>query len=283
LTPQPLAWLALHAALRGAADECRRYAEQALAVAARRPMAIIDDSIRWVLGLLDLVRGEPAAAFGRLSQVRHPVVLVFASLDRIEAAQQAGESDTARGWLSELNDHAEKSTQPWALARAAHAHAVLAGGADAERWFTEALAHHERANRPFERARSELAFGAALRRARRRTVARDHLRAAFELFDALGATLWAERAQVELRACGQTVRRRTDTAVDRLTPQELQVAGFVAQGLSNADVAAQLFLSRRTIDFHLRNVFTKLGIASRTELAHRMATIRTGDGRQAPG
>jgi DNA-binding CsgD family transcriptional regulator len=99
-----------------------------------------------------------------------------------------------------------------------------------------------------------------------------HLRAALDRFDALGAAAWAGRAQAELRACGQAVNRRVaGGTVDRLTPQEVQVAQFVARGLSNADVAAQLFLSRRTIDFHLRNVFAKLGITSRTELAHLVA------------
>jgi DNA-binding CsgD family transcriptional regulator len=283
LTPQPLAWLALHAAARGAADECRHHANRALAVAARRPMAIIDDSIRWVSGLLDLTRGEPAAALDHLRDIRHPVVLIFASLDRIEAAQLAGDLDTARRWLSELDGQAATSAPPWILARAAHAHAVLADVPDSERWFTEALRHHQRSGRPFERARTQLAFGAALRRARRRTMAREHLQAAFDRFDALGATPWAERAQIELRACGQTIRRRTATAAADLTPQELQVAGFVARGLSNADVAAQLFLSRRTVDFHLRNVFTKLGVTSRTELAHRMAHYATGDGGATTG
>ena len=115
--------------------------------------------------------------------------------------------------------------------------------------------------------RTFLAYGIALRRARRRGHARTYLRAAFERFEALGARPWADRAHVELRACGQTARRRVAGApVEQLTPQEVQVARFVSRGLTNADVAAQLFLSRRTVDFHLRNVFTKLGIRSRTEL-----------------
>jgi DNA-binding NarL/FixJ family response regulator len=115
-------------------------------------------------------------------------------------------------------------------------------------------------------ATAALAFGVALRRARRRADARVHLRAAFDGFEQLGATPWAERARAELRACGQTLRRRDEPGGARLTPQEVQVAQFVAQGLSNAEVAARLFLSRRTVDFHLRNVFAKLGISSRTEL-----------------
>jgi DNA-binding NarL/FixJ family response regulator len=97
--------------------------------------------------------------------------------------------------------------------------------------------------------------------------ARTHLRAALETFEDLGAEPWAERARAELRASGETARRRDASAVPELTPQELQVATLVRQGMSNRDAAAQLFLSPRTIDFHLRNVFAKLGVASRTELA----------------
>ena len=122
-------------------------------------------------------------------------------------------------------------------------------------------------SRPFERARTELAYGEFLRRHRRRVDAREHLRPALETFVALEAKQWAERARAELRASGENARSRRADGEARLTPQEFQIARFVAQGLSNREVAAQLFLSPRTVDFHLRNVFTKLGVASRTELA----------------
>jgi DNA-binding CsgD family transcriptional regulator len=122
---------------------------------------------------------------------------------------------------------------------------------------------------PSSGARTELAFGEFLRRARRPREARQHLRAALDGFEALGAEVWAERARVELRASGQTARRRVADTRDQLTEQELQIAHFVAQGLSNREVAAQLFLSPRTIAAHLRNIFRKLGISSRTELARR--------------
>jgi DNA-binding CsgD family transcriptional regulator len=106
-----------------------------------------------------------------------------------------------------------------------------------------------------------------LRRARRRVDAREQLRAALSIFEDVGAAPLAERARAELRASGETARRRDDSTVTNLTAQERQVARHVAQGLSTRDVAAQLFLSPRTIDFHLRNVFAKTGISSRTELA----------------
>jgi DNA-binding CsgD family transcriptional regulator len=139
-----------------------------------------------------------------------------------------------------------------------------------------ALEHHAedaRAGRPgwpgrtFSRARTHLAYGEYLRRSRRRVDARSELRAALDTFEELKATPWAERAATELRASGETVRRRDDTGGDAaLTPQERQVAQLVQKGMSNKEVAAQLFVSPRTVDFHLRNVFSKTGVSSRGEL-----------------
>ena len=146
----------------------------------------------------------------------------------------------------------------------------------AEAHFQRALELHEEderraaglAGRPFNRARTRLAYGEFLRRSRRRVDARVHLRAALDTFEDLRAKPWAERAATELRASGETVRRRDETAgeVVPLTPQERQVAQLVKKGMSNKDVAAQLFVSPRTVDFHLRNVFTKTGVSSRGEL-----------------
>lgn len=269
LVPLAHCWLALHAALCGRADECHEHVAAAREIAARRPMGLIQDSASWALGVLELGLGDPGAALAHLRPVAHPVVVGFSSLERVEAAHQAGDRDAAQQWLIALERTAHATGQPWALARAAHGRALLAEGAQAERAFAEALDHHGRATRPFERARTELAYGVALRRVRRRADARVHLRAAFDTFADLGAAPWAERARAELRACGQTVRGQVGGPV-RLTPQEVQVARFVADGLSNADVAARLFLSRRTVDFHLRNVFAKLGISSRTELVRHV-------------
>ena len=119
---------------------------------------------------------------------------------------------------------------------------------------------------PFQRARTELLYGEWLRRERRRQEARVPLRQAVDAFRSLGGVAWAERAEAELRATGETARKRDPSTLDQLTPQELQIARLVAEGLTNREIAAQLFLSPRTIDYHLRKVFSKLGIASRTEL-----------------
>jgi DNA-binding NarL/FixJ family response regulator len=133
---------------------------------------------------------------------------------------------------------------------------------------------------PFQRARTELLFGEWLRRERRRQEARTHLRAALELFRGLGITLWEERAESELRATGETARKRDPSTLDQLTPQEIQIAGLVAEGLTNRDIAARLYPGPRTIDYHLRKVFTKLGIGSRTELVrHGLAGYKPLSGR----
>ncbi|MGH3994747.1 MAG: helix-turn-helix transcriptional regulator, partial [Pseudonocardiaceae bacterium] len=128
---------------------------------------------------------------------------------------------------------------------------------------------------PFDRARTELLYGEWLRRERRRMDARPHLRAALELFQQLAVSPWEERARAELRASGETARRRDPSTRDQLTPQELQIAHLVAEGMTNREIGAQLFLSPRTIDYHLRKVFTKLEIASRAEL------VRIGLGERA--
>jgi len=119
---------------------------------------------------------------------------------------------------------------------------------------------------PLDGARTELIYGEWLRRQRRRTDARVHLRAALEAFRRLGALPWEQRAEAELRATGETARKRDLSAAAQLTPQERQIAGLVAEGLTNREIAAQLFLSPRTVDYHLRKVFTKLGIGSRADL-----------------
>jgi DNA-binding CsgD family transcriptional regulator len=130
---------------------------------------------------------------------------------------------------------------------------------------------------PFWRARIELSYGEHLRRARRRREARRHLRTALETFADLGITPWAARASTELRASGETARPRNLDGIEQLTPQELQIADFVSRGASNPDIAAQLFISRRTVEYHLRKVFQKLSISSRGELVQLRAPSASSD------
>jgi DNA-binding CsgD family transcriptional regulator len=152
------------------------------------------------------------------------------------------------------------------LALIARSRALLAEDHAAAANFEQAARFHALIPRPFEQGRTELLYGEHLRRAGQRRKARQHLRLALELFSQTGAVLWRERAETELRASGETLRRAEATPLGRLTPQELQIARFVATGSSTKAVAAQLFLSPRTVDAHLRNIFRKLGITSRAQL-----------------
>ncbi len=268
LEAHALVWLALIAAWQGAEDRSRASLDRARSITAARPMSLVEDASRWVLATIELGVGRGAAALAQVEPISHPVVAVLASLDRVEAAVAADRPELALMWLEELGVFAEAADVGWARARVAHCRAtIVADPAQRETLYQEALREHDASSRPFERARTELAYGEFLRRHRRRVDAREHLRPALETFVALEARQWAERARAELRASGENVRSRWADPDARLTPQEFQIARFVAQGLSNREVAAQLFLSPRTIDFHLRNVFAKLKIASRTELA----------------
>ncbi|MGY1833120.1 AAA family ATPase [Geodermatophilus sp. SYSU D01180] len=268
LAALPTAWLALLAALRGD-DAVDRHLADAERICADHPLGIlaevVPDVLRWARGVRDAA--DPTAALHQLEQIRHPMTRRLAATDRIEAAVRAGRPETASAWVEELAGFAEATGSAWAHAVAGHGRALLTDGPEAERYFEQALAAHAKSDRPPDRARTQVAYGAFLRRSRRRVDARPHLRAALETFEDLGAQPWAERARQELRASGETARRRDASTVVDLTPQELQVARLVRQGLANRDVAAQLYVSPRTVDFHLRNVFTKLGVSSRTELA----------------
>jgi DNA-binding NarL/FixJ family response regulator len=275
---QQLVMLGLVAAMQGSEDECRSLAAESTELASARGLGIVTEIAQWSLAVLELGLGRPEEAYRRCREISATMVVFWGGLDRIEAAVRAGERETARSWLDEFERWTESSAADWARAVALHARALLSEDEDeADRLFSAALAAHTVAARPFERARCELAYGEFTRRARRRLEAREHLRTALDGFEALGATLWAERARSELRASGETARKRDPSTVDQLTPQELQIARLVAEGLSNKEVAAQLFLSPRTVHHHLRHIFVKLDITSRTQLAR----FALGEGGQA--
>ena len=268
LSAFPLAWLAVLGALRSDDAFDARLAE-ATEVSTSHPTGVLEELIydlrRWAIGL-HLSR-QPDRALAHLRQISSGLVRREAALDRIEAAVRAGEPELAVTWSNELVTFAQSTGARWAAAVAAHGHALTAEPAAQEGLFRWALELHAEGGRPFAQARTELACGEYLRRHRRRVDARVRLRSALGTFEDLGAASWAERATQELRASGENAQRRGTSKVAGLTGQELQVSRFVNQGLSNKEVAAQLFLSPRTIDFHLRNVFAKLGVTSRAELA----------------
>jgi DNA-binding CsgD family transcriptional regulator len=269
VTSFPLAELAVIAALRGDPQASTHLEELEQAIAAHPPRGVVAglvaDLTHWATARQPDV--TPATALHHLEQVRLPVVRGMSALDRIETAALAERRDLADAWLEELRAFADGTDMAWAHAAVHHCQGVLGAPEDAEESFRQALAWHARSPRVPARARTQLALGEHLRRVRRRTDARVPLREALDTFQGLGATLWAERARQELRASGETARRGADRVATQLTAQEAQVASLVRQGLTNKDVAARLFISPRTVDFHLRNVFTKLGVTSRTELA----------------
>jgi DNA-binding CsgD family transcriptional regulator len=283
----PTSALAIVAAVRGQDDEARRHGEEMVQLALVKGHPFRASPAVYALALVDMARSRWGDALDRLrllTDTNDPAVAITAP-ERVEAAVRAGRPEHARETLAVYEAWAGYSRTPSAQPRVASCRALLASGDEAHRHFQEAIRLIDDA-RPFDRGRIHLLFGEHLRRERRRVDAREHLRSAIGVFEGIGAEPWADRARAELRASGETARRRDPGAVPQLTPQELQIARLVAQGLTNKEVAAQLFLSRRTIDSHLRGVFAKLGIASRREL--RSVPLATGgrppltSGRSAP-
>jgi DNA-binding CsgD family transcriptional regulator len=275
-----LANMAAVEAVWGREQDARGHAEEALALAQGNVYlaTIAEDT----LGFIDLTLGRTGRAADRLLAMTepgrrgiHPGLALLSIPDAVEASVRAGRPEEAaqrlatfRAWVAVAPTQARRAL----LARCE----ALLGERDPDEAFCAAIEHGS-ALPPLQRARTDLLYGEWLRRERRRTDARVHLRAALAATRGLGAVPWAERAEAELRATGETARKRDVLAIEQLTPQELQIATLVTQGLTNKEIAAQLFLSPRTVDYHLRKVFTKLGIASRAEL------IRDGLRHGAPG
>jgi DNA-binding CsgD family transcriptional regulator len=271
-----LAWVA---AAQGREQDCHTHATAALEQAARQELAVPASIAAWALGLAELGAGRPAAALGQLGELAaagpglgHPLTAALAAADLVEAAVRAGRPEAVPDAIASLERWATAAAVPWGLALVARCRGLLSDGDTAARHFAQALELHAAAGRPFDRARTQLLYGEVLRRARRPSQARGHLRAALDGFEQLGAAGWAGRARAELRASGETARRRDPSTLTQLTPQELQIARLAAAGATNREIAGQLFVSPRTVEYHLYKVFPKLGIASRAELA-RLAPL----------
>jgi DNA-binding CsgD family transcriptional regulator len=190
-------------------------------------------------------------------------------VELIEAATRSGQNDRAANALEVLTETTRASGTPWAQGLEARSRALLAEGEAADTLYGEAIQHLRPTRLRVDLARTHLLYGEWLRRERRRIDARAELRTAHELFSEFGMEAFAERARVELEATGERARKRTVDTLDDLTPQEAQISRLAAQGHTNREIAAQLFISPSTVEYHLRKVFRKLGVKSRTQLANR--------------
>jgi len=265
-------------AAMGLDEDCRAHVREAIAIAERLGTDAITLYADAVLGLLALGLGrfedavlhsERATRALRERGGREPAFLMSAP-DLVEAYERLGRREEAQAALEALEEETEASGGVWGRAAAARVRGLLAPDDEFELRFEAALALYREVTLPFDEARAELSLGERRRRAGRRADARAPLRKAISTFDRLGAQPWAERARMELRASGETLRGAPEAA-ERLTPQELQVAVVVSRGATNREAAAELFLSPKTIDFHLSRIYRKLGIRSRTQLVSALA------------
>jgi len=264
--------LAYLQALRGQEQDARASAAAGMGGDTAGSLAPGAGWAQWSLGLLELGLGRAEAAlshFERLTRepLSHHICALRSIPDLVESAVRIADPGRAAAPLARFEGWAASVRQPWADALVLRCRAMLDDG-PAEDLYTQALAAHDIDGRPIEYARTALLFGEWLRRERRKAPARTQLTEALEIFERLGMAPWAQRARNELTAAGapDTGAPTRDRAVAGLTPQELQIVRLAAQGLSNRDIAAQLFLSHRTVGYHLYKAYPKLGVTSRGEL-----------------
>jgi DNA-binding CsgD family transcriptional regulator len=263
-------------AAQGLEADCREHSAEVLRLAQEYDIGSLEVYVSSVAGLLELSLGNIPEAVERLERcsrqaarahLGHPPSVPYEP-DLVEALWAAGCHQDARAAADLLSERAQRCGSPWGLATASRCRGLLAGEDEFEHEFLGALALHDRVPSAFERARTQLCFGERLRRGRRRADARQHLGSALAVFDQFEATPWAARARRELQATGATARPRRDpTTADRLTAQELRVSLMIADGATNREAAAQLFLSPKTIEAHLGRAYRKLGVHNRAQLA----------------
>ena len=272
-----LAWLE---ARQGRSEQSLLHATEALLLSHDLGLGICEMWAIAALGDLELGLGRPEAALAQFEQQQavlrsHGIgdVDISPAPELVEIYLRLGRYHDATEAAAEYDRGATAKGQPWALARAARCRGLLAPQDSSGPHFEAALTLHSQTPDAFETGRTHLAFGSRLRRERQRIRAREQLRAAVEVFDRLGADPWSGMARAELAATGETARRRDQATLSELTPQELQIALRLSAGRTTREAAAALFLSPKTIEYHLRNIYRKLGVGSRSELTAAMKRL----------
>jgi DNA-binding CsgD family transcriptional regulator len=231
--------------------------------------------IKSALTMADLASGRYPAALARALDVLHddpPDHGTRILPDLVEAASRTGDRTAATAALDRLAERALASGTPLALGLLARSRALLADDTAADGLYREARAHLEQTSQIPQIARTRLLHGEWLRRRRRHRDAREHLVAAADMFEAIGMNAFLRRTRVELRATGERAGRRAGDVHSHLTPQEAQIARLVADGLTNREIATQLFISANTVEYHLQKVFRKFAVTSRTQLTRAVLT-----------
>jgi DNA-binding CsgD family transcriptional regulator len=269
----PYAALAL-VAFQGREAEVSQLIETATKEVVRRGEGQGLTFIHWAIALLHNGLGRYEEALAPAQQAAEDVHAVWfsswGSVELIEASARTGQAELASDALGRLSDRTRASGTDWALGVEARSRALLSDDEAAERLYREAIERLARTRVRVELARAHLLYGEWLRRERRRLDAREQLRTAHELFGQIGMEAFAERARVELEATGEHARKRTADTLDDLTPQEAQISRRAAGGATNQEIAAQLFISPSTVDYHLRKAFRKLGVKSRHQLEQHL-------------
>jgi ATP/maltotriose-dependent transcriptional regulator MalT len=267
------------AAKRGRVQEARELGGRTVAAAQQYGVGLAVDLVEAALMELELAQGQVEAALERALRLdgheghgTHPMVTILTTPTRVEVLSRAGQPVRAEE-IERFRQWTLVSPGPGYPPLLARCEALVAAPDETPAPYERALRLHETADRPFDLARTRLLYGEFLRRRRRPGQARDHLRAATEGFERLGCPLWADRARAELRAAGATAGEPQGDAFGQLSAQEMQIIRMVGDGMSNREVAGQLFLSPRTIEYHLYKAYPKLGISSRSELVRLTAGI----------
>jgi DNA-binding CsgD family transcriptional regulator len=260
-------------AYRGNLTEARAAGLAQVRESAERGQGGPADIGRYIAAMADLFGGDYQAAMSSALTVIEddPAYTAEGTLpELVEAAVRAGHREVAATAYETLSQRALAVGTPWGLGLRARCAALLAEGADAEDCYRESISQLERCQMAVDLARTHLLYGQWLRRAKRRRGARAELRTAHDMFARMGAERFADLAAAELRATGEHAQAQAPETVTGLTPQESRIADLTAAGASNSEIAAQLFISPSTVDYHLRKVFRKLNVTSRTQLAGRL-------------